>query len=183
MPSPWPPAAPRGTRRSQRKRVLGIGTQVGVRLEVPERLLDVGRPREETGEDFVGDSLEREVVTLSSQRLDDSLKLMKSPTRGRYWPLPAWARRCRTCAPGGSYIACVLANKVARSTRGGGGLLLSERGLQVAQHTDLAEQDRSGVVAVERAHLPVLKTEDIAGRGVELLAGSRDRSQGRGKVT
>ena len=60
------------------------------------------------------------------------------------------------------------AHKVARSTRGGGGLLLSERGLQVAQHTDLAEQDRSGVVAVERAHLPVLKTEDIAGRGVEL---------------
>jgi len=29
----------------------------------------------------------------------------------------------------------------------------------------------------------VLKTEDIAGRGVELLTGSGDRSQGRGKVT
>src|SRR5207244_11824798 len=61
--------------------------------------------------------------------------------------------------------------------------LLLERGLQVAQHTDLAEQDGSGVVAVERAHIPVLKTEDIAGRGVELLTGSGDRSQGRGKVT
>src|SRR5687768_17589478 len=61
--------------------------------------------------------------------------------------------------------------------------LLLDRGLQVAQHTDLAEQDGSGVVAVERAHLPVLKTEDIAGRGVELLTRSGDRSQGCGKVT
>ena len=62
---------------------------------------------------------------------------------------------------GGSYIACVLANKVARSTRGGGGLLLSERGLQVAQHTDLAEQDRSGVVAVERAHRRVTVSRGV----------------------
>ena len=61
--------------------------------------------------------------------------------------------------------------------------LLLERGLQVAQHTELAEHDGSGVVAVERAHLPVLKMEDIDARDVELLTGSGDRSQAHGKVT
>src|SRR5437762_13531073 len=54
--------------------------------------------------------------------------------------------------------------------------LLPERGL-------LAEQDGSSVIAVERTHLPVLKTEDIAARGVELLTRSGNRSQCRGKVT
>ena len=45
--------------------------------------------------------------------------------------------------------------------------LLLERRLQVAQHTELGEHDGSGVVAVERAHLPVLKMEDIDARDVE----------------
>src|SRR5438128_2459408 len=61
--------------------------------------------------------------------------------------------------------------------------LLPDRGLQVAQHADLAEQDGSSVVAVERAYIPVLKMEDIARRGVELLTGSGNRSQGRRKVS
>src|SRR5215210_9503719 len=61
--------------------------------------------------------------------------------------------------------------------------LLLERGLQVAQHTELAEQDGSGVVAVERAHLPVLKMEDIAARSVDLLPGSGESSPGHGEVT
>ena len=53
--------------------------------------------------------------------------------------------------------------------------LLLERGLQVAQHTELGEHDGSGVVAVERAHLPVLKMEDINARDVELLTGCGGR--------
>jgi len=42
--------------------------------------------------------------------------------------------------------------------------LLLERGLQVAQHTELGEHDGSGVVAVERAHLPILNMEDTCQR-------------------
>src|SRR6185295_1720438 len=61
--------------------------------------------------------------------------------------------------------------------------LLLERGLQVAQHTELGEHDGSGVVAVERAHLPVLKMEDINARDVELLTGCREVSQTHRKVT
>src|SRR5436309_12725378 len=60
---------------------------------------------------------------------------------------------------------------------------LLERGLQVAQRTELGEHDGSGVVAVERAHLPVLKMEDIDARDMELLTGSREDSQTHGKVT
>ena len=40
-------------------------------------------------------------------------------------------------------------------------LLLPDRGFQIAQHADLAEQDRPGVVAVERADLAGLEMEDI----------------------
>src|SRR3954468_17775758 len=61
--------------------------------------------------------------------------------------------------------------------------LLLERGFQVAQHTELGEHDGSGVVAVERAHLPVLKMEDIDARDMEFLTGSREDSQTQGKVT
>src|SRR6185295_1920384 len=62
--------------------------------------------------------------------------------------------------------------------------LLLERGLQVAQHTELGEHDGAGVVAVERAHLPVIKMEDIDARdAVDFLTGSGEGSQTHGKVT
>jgi hypothetical protein len=61
--------------------------------------------------------------------------------------------------------------------------LLRERRLQVAQHTELGEHDGSGVVAVERAHLPILNMEDIDARDVEFLTGSGKRSKAHGKVT
>src|SRR5439155_24553595 len=61
--------------------------------------------------------------------------------------------------------------------------LFLERCLKPAQHTELGEHDGSGVVSVERAHLPVLKTEDIDARDVDLLTGGGEGSQTHGKVT
>src|SRR6202040_1951393 len=68
------------------------------------------------------------------------------------------------------------------SPRGHSPLLLECR-LQIAQHTELGEHDGSGVVAVERAHLPILNMEDIDARDVEFFTGSGKRSQAHGKVT
>ena len=56
---------------------------------VTERLSELGGPREESSEHFHWHLFEREFMTLSFSVSTISLKLMKSPTSGRYSPLPA----------------------------------------------------------------------------------------------
>src|ERR1700730_5695530 len=55
----------------ERNSVVRIRTQVGVRLEVTHHLSYLGGPGEERSENFLWDLLDRELVTLSIQRVND----------------------------------------------------------------------------------------------------------------
>src|SRR3954447_17060172 len=51
-----------------------------------------------------------------------------------------------------------------------GGVLL-QHGLEVPQHAQLAQDHRSGRIAVEQLDLPVLETKDVAARRVHPVSG------------
>src|SRR6267378_3143222 len=92
-------------------------------------------------------------------RINATTAFSRALLRGNWWDLPDFHTEHRAPDPAG---------------------LRCERGLEVGQHTELGEDDRSFRVAVEPDDLAVLvEFEDVGARGVHLLSSSRQFTEGQ----